>query len=70
MLQSEYLSGAQVSPVVSDSESILEFDRIGLEYPIEGGMRRIIEEISLSIKPGEFVSFVGPSGCEIGRAHV
>ena len=63
MLQSEYLPGAQVSPVMSDSESILEFDRIGLEYPIEGGMRRIIEEISLSIKPGEFVSFVGPSGC-------
>ena len=63
MLQSEYLSGAQLSPTVSDSESILEFDRIGLEYPVDGGMRRIIEEISLSIKPGEFVSFVGPSGC-------
>ena len=67
MLQSEYLSGAQVSPTVSesvsDSASILEFDRIGLEYPVDGGMRRIIEEISLSIKPGEFVSFVGPSGC-------
>ena len=63
MLQSEYLSGVQLSPTVSDSESILEFDRIGLEYPVDGGMRRIIEEISLSIKPGEFVSFVGPSGC-------
>ena len=63
MLQSEYLSGAQLSPTVSDPESILEFDRIGLEYPVDGGMRRIIEEISLSIKPGEFVSFVGPSGC-------
>ena len=63
MLQSEYLSGVQLSPTVSDSEPILEFDRIGLEYPVDGGMRRIIEEISLSIKPGEFVSFVGPSGC-------
>ena len=26
-------------------------------------MRRIIDEVSLSIRPGEFVSFVGPSGC-------
>ena len=67
MLQSEYLPGAHLptamSDSVSDHASILEFDRIGLEYPVDGGMRRIIEEISLSIKPGEFVSFVGPSGC-------
>ena len=67
MLQSEYLPGAHLptatSDSVSDHASILEFDRIGLEYSVDGGMRRIIEEISLSIKPGEFVSFVGPSGC-------
>lgn len=43
--------------------ALLEFDRVGLEYPFEGKMRRIIQEISLSIQPGEFVSFVGPSGC-------
>lgn len=42
---------------------ILEFDRIGLEYPVKGGVRRIIEEITLSITEGDFVSFVGPSGC-------
>jgi NitT/TauT family transport system ATP-binding protein len=45
------------------SKPLLEFDRVGLEYPFEGSMRRIIEEVSLSIQPGEFVSFVGPSGC-------
>jgi NitT/TauT family transport system ATP-binding protein len=44
-------------------EYILEFDHVGLEYPFEEKMRRIIQDISLSIKPGEFVSFVGPSGC-------
>jgi NitT/TauT family transport system ATP-binding protein len=42
---------------------LLEFDRVGLEYPFEGSMRRIIEEVSLLVQPGEFVSFVGPSGC-------
>lgn len=42
---------------------VLEFDRVGLEYRVEGKPRRIIDEISLSIAEGEFVSFVGPSGC-------
>jgi NitT/TauT family transport system ATP-binding protein len=60
MLQSEYLTDSASSP---DSSVLLEFDKIGLQYPVDGGMRRIIDEISLSIAPGEFVSFVGPSGC-------
>jgi NitT/TauT family transport system ATP-binding protein len=42
---------------------LLEFDRVGLEYRVDGQPRRIIDEISLSIAQGEFVSFVGPSGC-------
>lgn len=46
-----------------DTSPLLEFDKVGLEYPFEGSMRRIIDEVSLSIRPGEFVSFVGPSGC-------
>ncbi|EKQ70673.1 ABC-type nitrate/sulfonate/bicarbonate transport system, ATPase component [Leptolyngbyaceae cyanobacterium JSC-12] len=57
-----------VDPTLPDSRSLdttplLEFDQVGLEYPFEGNMRRIIQEVTLSIKPGEFVSFVGPSGC-------
>jgi NitT/TauT family transport system ATP-binding protein len=53
-----------LAPSVSMSgEPVLEFDRIGLEYPFERAMRRIIQEVSLTIQPGEFVSFVGPSGC-------
>lgn len=56
-----------VNPISSnsaiDSATLLEFDRVGLEYPFEGSMRRIIQEVSLNIQPGEFVSFVGPSGC-------
>jgi NitT/TauT family transport system ATP-binding protein len=57
-----------LNPTSTDSRSVdtlplLEFDKVGLEYPFEGSMRRIIQEVNLSIKPGEFVSFVGPSGC-------
>ncbi|GAP94526.1 ABC transporter ATP-binding protein [Leptolyngbya sp. NIES-2104] len=48
---------------IQGGEPLLEFDKVGLEYPFEGSMRRIIQEVSLSIQPGEFVSFVGPSGC-------
>lgn len=45
------------------TETILDFDRVGLEYIVDGKPRRIIDEITLDIKKGEFVSFVGPSGC-------
>ncbi|MFO0195926.1 MAG: ABC transporter ATP-binding protein [Pseudanabaena sp.] len=48
---------------ISHSMPLLEFDKIGLEYPFGDSIRRIIQEISLSINLGEFVSFVGPSGC-------
>ncbi|MCU0552947.1 MAG: ATP-binding cassette domain-containing protein, partial [Leptolyngbya sp. Prado105] len=58
--QVDSLSANSGSP---SGEPLLEFDRVGLEYPFEGQMRRIIQEVNLSIKPGEFVSFVGPSGC-------
>jgi NitT/TauT family transport system ATP-binding protein len=47
----------------SDGSPLLTFDKVGLEYPFEGSMRRIIDEVNLSIMPSEFVSFVGPSGC-------
>ena len=50
-------------PRAMESTPLLEFDHVGLEYPFEGSMRRIIQEVTLTIKPGEFVSFVGPSGC-------
>lgn len=56
-------SQANVLSPNSISSPILEFDRVGLEYPFEGAMRRIIEAVDLSIQPGEFISFVGPSGC-------
>ncbi|XZO02114.1 MAG: ABC transporter ATP-binding protein [Microcoleus sp.] len=53
-----------VTDVLETQEpTLLEFDRVGLEYRVDGQPRRIIDEISLSIAQGEFVSFVGPSGC-------
>lgn len=54
--------GSSIAPPLN-GQPLLEFDRVGLEYPFEGSMRRIIDQVSLNIQPGEFVSFVGPSGC-------
>lgn len=49
--------------IETEKTVVLEFDRVGLEFRVDGKPRRIIDEISLSIAEGEFVSFVGPSGC-------
>lgn len=57
------LTNTVLSATQAGTPPLLEFDRVGLEYPFEGSMRRIIDEVNLSIQPGEFVSFVGPSGC-------
>lgn len=59
MIQSQSLD----STMQVETETVLEFDHVGLEYRVDGKPRRIIEEINLSIQKGEFVSFVGPSGC-------
>jgi ABC-type nitrate/sulfonate/bicarbonate transport system ATPase subunit len=42
----------------------LEIQSLTKEYPLkEGGALHVLEDVSLSIKPGEFLSIVGPSGC-------
>ena len=58
MVQPKMLTNA----IGTQEPTLLEFDRVGLEYQVDGQPRRIIDEISLSIAQGEFVSFVGPSG--------
>ena len=38
--------------IVTQEPTLLEFDRVGLEYRVDGQPRRIIDEISLSIAQG------------------
>jgi len=42
----------------------LEIQSLTKEYALqEGGSLHVLEDVSLSIQPGEFLSIVGPSGC-------
>jgi energy-coupling factor transport system ATP-binding protein len=38
-------------------------DIVGLSYTYEGERNPVLENVSLSVKPGEFVLILGPSGC-------
>ncbi|MFI8595216.1 ABC transporter ATP-binding protein [Microbacterium sp. NPDC078428] len=42
----------------------LELDGITREFQLRRGQtRRVLDDVSLQVSPGEFVSIVGPSGC-------
>ena len=44
-------------------EEILKVEQIAQTYQAENGELTALENISFSVKKGEFVSIVGPSGC-------
>jgi len=41
----------------------LDIRGLGKQYAIEGKPLTVLQDINLSVKPGEFVSIVGASGC-------
>ena len=47
-------------------EPILTLEGLSASY--DG--RRALEEVSLKIPRHQITAVIGPSGCEIGRAHV
>lgn len=61
VMQSHSYSTTSI-PVVNN-EPVLEFKSVGLEYKVDGGSLRIIENATFSVDQAEFVSIVGPSGC-------
>jgi ABC-type nitrate/sulfonate/bicarbonate transport system ATPase subunit len=41
----------------------IDIQNLSKHYPVKGQPLKVLDDISLSIKPGEFVSIVGSSGC-------
>ncbi|MGP1614634.1 MAG: ABC transporter ATP-binding protein, partial [Pollutimonas bauzanensis] len=41
----------------------IRFDSVSMRYDTAAGTLQVVEDMSLSIRQGEFVSLVGPSGC-------
>jgi len=41
----------------------IQFQNVCVEFPTQHGPMRVLDDISLDIRQGEFVSIIGPSGC-------
>ncbi len=42
---------------------MIDIRGVSYEYQTRAGTLRVLEDISLTVREGEFVSFIGPSGC-------
>lgn len=49
--------------MVSAARERIRFDHISMQFETRAGRLDVVEDVSLSIRQGEFVALVGPSGC-------
>ena len=52
------------------TESLIRLDGVTKVFYTDEVETHALAGIHLDIRRGEYISIAGPSGCEIGRAHV
>lgn len=50
-------------PVASEPALRIRFEAVGVDFPTAAGPMTVVDDVSLDIRQGEFVSIIGPSGC-------
>ncbi|MEO8081094.1 MAG: ABC transporter ATP-binding protein [Caldimonas sp.] len=52
-----------MSAVLQATPPRIRFDHVSVDFPTAAGPMRVIDDVSLEVGHGEFVSIIGPSGC-------
>lgn len=52
---------AQIAPDTAGAS--LDVDHVSHAFDIDGAVLPVLDDVSFSVKPGEFVALLGPSGC-------
>jgi len=54
---------SSISPSPADAPVRVAFDKVSVEFATAHGPMRVLDNVTLDIRQGEFVSIIGPSGC-------
>ncbi|MEO8535996.1 MAG: ABC transporter ATP-binding protein [Betaproteobacteria bacterium] len=57
------MAGPPVTGARDEASIRIAFEAVSVEYPSAHGTLRVVDDVSFTIRDGEFVAIIGPSGC-------
>ena len=63
MTEPLFLGGEPFSALPNPDKGFVQVQTFGLSFDTAQGSMTAVEDVSLTVNPGEFVSIIGPSGC-------